>query len=154
MLNSTKPITQSRVSLGIFYKWVKVFKNGPSKICGKQPLKKLKEYGLPKQTIPLQTFSKAVFHKFYLVHSWILCPNCRYSWPNTSKKAASNSSFFGYLLECQKLNWSTKSCEEYSTRSLLVQNQQWKHQNIVGDLFKVNKKDTTTLFASLWCLYH
>ena len=31
--------------------WDKVFKNGPSKICGKQPLK-----------------------KFYLVHSWILFP--------------------------------------------------------------------------------
>ena len=32
--------------------WVKVFKNGPSKIYGRQ-------------------FLKAVFHKFYLVHSWI-----------------------------------------------------------------------------------
>ena len=26
--------------------WVKVFKNGPSKICGRQPLKNLKCYGL------------------------------------------------------------------------------------------------------------
>ena len=26
--------------------WVKVFKNGPSKICGRQSLKKLKGYGL------------------------------------------------------------------------------------------------------------
>ena len=26
--------------------WVKVFKNGPSKICGRQPLKNLKWYGL------------------------------------------------------------------------------------------------------------
>ena len=25
--------------------WDKVFKNGPSKICGRQPLKNLKEYG-------------------------------------------------------------------------------------------------------------
>ena len=40
----------------------KIFKNGPSKICGRQPLKNLKWYGLP------------IFHKFYLVHSWILCP--------------------------------------------------------------------------------
>ena len=29
--------------------WVKIFKNGPSKICGRQPLKNLKWYGLPKQ---------------------------------------------------------------------------------------------------------
>ena len=28
--------------------WVKVFKNGPSKIFGRQPLKYLKEYGLLK----------------------------------------------------------------------------------------------------------
>ena len=31
------------------YNRVKVFKNGPSKICGKQPLKNLKCYGLPQQ---------------------------------------------------------------------------------------------------------
>ena len=35
--------------------WVKVFKNGPSKICGRQPQKVLPD--------------KAVFHKFYLIHS-------------------------------------------------------------------------------------
>ena len=29
------------------YMWDKVFKNGPSKICGRQPLKNLKEYGRP-----------------------------------------------------------------------------------------------------------
>ena len=37
-------------------KWGKVFKNGPSKICGRQPLKNLKGYGLLKQTISLQIF--------------------------------------------------------------------------------------------------
>ena len=35
-----------------------VFKNGPSKICGKQPSKKLKRYGLFKQTISHQIFLK------------------------------------------------------------------------------------------------
>ena len=34
----------------------KVFKNGPSKIYRRQPLKNLKRYGLPNQTIPLQMF--------------------------------------------------------------------------------------------------
>ena len=43
------------------YIWDKVFKSGPSKICGRQPLKNL---------------LKAVFRKCYLVHSWILCPIC------------------------------------------------------------------------------
>ena len=44
--------------------WEKVFKSGPSKVCGRQPLKNLKGYGL----LP-SNFLKAVFHKFYLVHS-------------------------------------------------------------------------------------
>ena len=51
--------------------WVKVYKNGPSKIRGRQPLKNLKWYGLPKLIISSQSFLKAVFHKFYLVRSWI-----------------------------------------------------------------------------------
>ena len=37
-------------------KWVKIFKNGPSKICGRQPLKNLKWYGLLRQTKSLQMF--------------------------------------------------------------------------------------------------
>ena len=36
--------------------WGKVFKNGPSKICGRQPLKYLKGYGMLQQTISLQIF--------------------------------------------------------------------------------------------------
>ena len=35
---------------------IKIFKNGPSKICGRQPFKNSKWYGLPKQTISLQIF--------------------------------------------------------------------------------------------------
>ena len=49
--------------------WDEVFKNGPSKICGRQPLKNLKEYGLPKADHTPSYFLKVVFHKFYLVHS-------------------------------------------------------------------------------------
>ena len=44
--------------------WEKVFKKGPREICGAQPLKNLKRYGLPKPN-----FLKAVFHKFHLVQS-------------------------------------------------------------------------------------
>ena len=36
----------------------KVFKNGPSKIYGRQPFKSLKRYSLPQQTISLQIFSR------------------------------------------------------------------------------------------------
>ena len=45
-------------------------------LCGRQPLKNLKEYGLPKADHTPSYFLKVVFHKFYLVHSWILRPKC------------------------------------------------------------------------------
>ena len=53
--------------------WDKVFKIGPSKIGGRQPLKNLKGYGLVKADHIPSNFLKTVFHKFYLVHSGILC---------------------------------------------------------------------------------
>ena len=37
-------------------KWDKLFKDGPSNICGRQPLKNLNGYGLLKHAIFLQTF--------------------------------------------------------------------------------------------------
>ena len=44
-------------------------KNGQGKICGRQPLKTLKGYGLfEADYIPLN-FLRAVFHKFYFVYS-------------------------------------------------------------------------------------
>ena len=49
--------------------WDKVFKNGPSKICGRQPLNNLKGYGLPKADYTPSNFLKAVSRKFNLVHS-------------------------------------------------------------------------------------
>ena len=49
--------------------WDKAFKNGPSKICGRQPLKNSNGYGLRKADYTPLTFFKPVFHKFYLVHS-------------------------------------------------------------------------------------
>ena len=39
----TIPLNQSHTGIII---WVKVFKNGPSKVCGIQPLKNLKWYGM------------------------------------------------------------------------------------------------------------
>ena len=68
--------------------WGKVFKNGPSKICGRQPLKNLNWLGTQrafaeKVTPDIDGFTdepvtsnilKAAFHKSYSVHSWILWP--------------------------------------------------------------------------------
>ena len=44
--------------------WDKVFKNGPSKICERQPLKDLKEYDLPKADHNPSNFLKTVFRNF------------------------------------------------------------------------------------------
>ena len=52
--------------------WDKVFKSRPSKTCRMHPFKKLILYGLLTDHITL-ILSKDVFHKFYLVHSLILC---------------------------------------------------------------------------------
>ena len=46
-----------RLTIDIF-NWVRVFRNGPSKISGRQPFKNLKWYGLPRQTISLQMFKR------------------------------------------------------------------------------------------------
>ena len=40
----------------IINKWFNQFKNGSDKTCGRQPLKNLKRYGPPKQTISVQFF--------------------------------------------------------------------------------------------------
>ena len=50
--------------LTISYIWDKAFKNGPSKICERQPLKDLKGYGLLKQTISFQIFERLFFTNF------------------------------------------------------------------------------------------
>ena len=38
------------------FNWDKAFKDGPSKICGRQPLKNLEGYGLLRKIISHQTF--------------------------------------------------------------------------------------------------
>ena len=54
--------------------WVKVFRNGPSKICGRQPLKDLKRYDLRKADYTLSNFLNAVSLKFYQVHREYFVP--------------------------------------------------------------------------------
>ena len=50
--------------------WVKVLKNGPSKIFGRQfYLKKMKVISFALADHTTSNFLKAVFHKFHLVHS-------------------------------------------------------------------------------------
>ena len=53
-----------------YYIWAKVFNNGPAKICGRQPLKNLKWYGLPK-TIISWNFLKWFLEIVYNYASWL-----------------------------------------------------------------------------------
>ena len=46
-------IVGNRISVSSHLIWDKVFKDGPSRICGRQSLKNLKGYGVLKQTISL-----------------------------------------------------------------------------------------------------
>ena len=71
VIRETKIIYNSRNPNHI---WGKLFKTGPSKICGRQVLKNLKGYGMLETDYTSSNVLKAVLHKFYLVHSWILCP--------------------------------------------------------------------------------
>ena len=91
--------------------WVKVFKNGPSKNCEGQPLKNLKWYGLLRQTI--SNFLKTVFHKFYLVQSWI-------PWPIYTLITCTN----------KRLN-VTQQCQIYLT--WLLGEIWWKHEKLSRD---------------------
>ena len=49
--SKTKAFSKTVLSGRLCNIWDKVFKNRPSKICGRQPLKNLKGYGLLKQNI-------------------------------------------------------------------------------------------------------
>ena len=53
--------------------WAKVFKSGPSKICGRHPLKNLKEYGLLQQILLIR---KAATHKFFYNLLLLSCWKC------------------------------------------------------------------------------
>ena len=55
--------------------WVKAFKNGPSKICGRQPLKNVKWYGLPGR-LSSTNFTWSVLE--YLTHT--MASNATYCW--------------------------------------------------------------------------
>ena len=56
MSTTTKKCQQQKNLKKILKKWDKVFKDRPTKTCGRQPLKNLIGYGVFKQTISLQIF--------------------------------------------------------------------------------------------------
>ena len=80
-----------------FYIWDKVFKSGLSKFCGRQHLKNL----------------KAVFHKIYLVHSWILCPI--YSSTYAAEKALPHKQKILLIWDSFKTQSTTKLEETYAS---------------------------------------
>ena len=77
----------------------KAFKNGQSKICGRQPLKNLKGYGLLKQTLPLQ-----VFHFKTLPFQVFWRPSINFTW-----------SIIEYFITC---TWSFLFAAEFYTSHL------------------------------------
>ena len=57
--------------------WDKVFRNGPSKICGRHPLKNLKGYGMLKHNVILRISAEAIVFANLNVskHFCHRCPN-------------------------------------------------------------------------------
>ena len=64
--------TYQEVTKSLFLKY------GTNYLRMDQPFKNLKGYGLPEGDHSASKSLKAVFHKFYLVRSWIFCPICSY----------------------------------------------------------------------------
>ena len=65
---------QSNISVAAAHKWVRIFKNRPSKICGRQPLKIWSDR-VSLGRLVTSDFLKAIFDKFYLVILECLDPN-------------------------------------------------------------------------------
>ena len=61
------------VELKGWFIWDKVFKNGPRKICGRQPLRNLKGYDLLKQRSFSTTFPWSILEYFVPYISWYNC---------------------------------------------------------------------------------
>ena len=69
-----------------------------------------------------------------------------------SKQEILNSVFFRFL--CLRNVMMTFPGLSLIPRYLLAQSQKWIHDSNVGNLFKVNNKDTRTApMTSFWCLF-
>ena len=67
--------------------------------------------GLLKQTISLQTFLKAIFHKFYLVHLSIFCLKCFLFLQGWKLMAARKQELFNQtssIIICQNFKWPSQ----------------------------------------------
>ena len=116
--------------------WGKVFKNGPSKICGRQRYEDLKWYGLLRQTISLQIFKKLSSSNFtwsileyFFPYQILTSFNITFSTlsiTKISRKRIYNmtyiKSFLEYVIEIMFLVYTTiyrlPSSIVYSTKSL------------------------------------
>ena len=106
--------------------WFKAFKNGPNKICGKQPLKKLKWHGLPKQTTskiflgPFLNTLTRIMNAFisYLKNIYIFTPNS-IKYFNFTLTASNSASI--YLLSASNANIK-KMSEIYAKLAIKTSN--------------------------------
>ena len=102
-------------------KSVKVFKNEPSKICGRQPLKIWGDMVSLSRPYHLK-FLKAVFCKFYLVLSWILWPKHKilFQWFNNT--AVNKNCYFLWIEKDNLLTIPLQSLKKWNRQNRLLQN--------------------------------
>ena len=78
-----------------FHIWDNVLKNEPSKLCGRQPLKNLKLYGVLKETISLQILKRLSLRSF----TWsILQYFCPFETPEMKNIKKRNNFIWKWLL--------------------------------------------------------
>ena len=110
--------------------WVKVFRNGPNKNCGRQPLKIFKWYGLPKQTKSLQIFKGC--HPQVLLGPFLNTLTHIRSWGNSSGRHVQHYVALQIMAKCfcfslkkdETLEKSPGKFEE--SLQLLLGNVRWK----------------------------
>ena len=124
------------------YIWDKVFKNGPSKICEKQPL------------IP-SNFLKAVFHKFYLVQYFVpffdQLRNVNMTFPcNIYKNTiASNHNAICCDISNKWVHISCNNISRYNYTKLQNDSTPWYCQNCLKKVLSFNKLSDYQLKALL-----
>ena len=110
----------------------------------------MKEHGLLKTDHNSSNVLKAVFHKFYLVHSWILCLNsCAIYQIFTDKYHTWNPKFYLSLSSSYNFTPINKCRSRKSIQPIKNCQYEITYSDIVLRLFKCTNKDKTW-FKQLW----
>ena len=95
------------------------------------------------------TFLKAVFHKFYLVHSWILCPIFFYqlSWYPSGNEWIKRKLYFFNIIENKKENMSISWSDKYLLKNQKNVSLKELQSNAILPTLQVQKYTLSQVFS-------